>query len=38
MATDFTFMAGGEAGQGVQSMGLILARTMVRGGLRVLAD
>jgi 2-oxoglutarate ferredoxin oxidoreductase subunit alpha len=31
-------MVGGEAGQGVQSVGMILAKTMAHGGLRVFAD
>ncbi|MFC1976663.1 2-oxoacid:acceptor oxidoreductase subunit alpha [Chloroflexota bacterium] len=38
MATDFNILAGGEAGQGVQSVGTILARTMSNGGLHVFAD
>ncbi|MFC1970826.1 2-oxoacid:acceptor oxidoreductase subunit alpha [Chloroflexota bacterium] len=38
MAIDFNVMAGGEAGQGVQSVGMILARTMSNGGLNVFAD
>jgi len=38
MAIDFNIMAGGEAGQGVQSIGTILARTMSSGGLNVFAD
>jgi len=38
VATDFNIMAGGEAGQGVQSVGSILARTMTAGGLNVFAD
>lgn len=38
MAVDFNFMAGGEAGQGIQSVGLILAKTMSRGGFEVFAD
>jgi len=38
MATDFNFMAGGEAGQGIQSVGLILARAMSSGGFQVFAD
>jgi len=38
MAIDFNIMAGGEAGQGVQSVGAILARTMSNGGLNVFAD
>ncbi len=35
---DFNFMAGGEAGQGVQSVGFVLAKAMSRGGLHVFAD
>ena len=38
MATDFTVMAGGEAGQGVQSVGMILAGTLAHGGFHVFAD
>ncbi len=38
MAIDFNVMAGGEAGQGVQSVGMILAETMAHGGLHVFAD
>ena len=38
MAIDLNIMAGGEAGQGVQSVGIILARTMSNGGLNVFAD
>ena len=38
MTIDFNVMAGGEAGQGVQSVGAILARTFARGGLNVFAD
>lgn len=38
MAIDFNFMAGGEAGQGVQSVGSALAKTMAQGGLHVFAD
>lgn len=37
-ATDFTLMVGGEAGQGVQTVGLVLARALVRGGWWVFAD
>jgi len=35
MTVDFNIMAGGEAGQGVQSVGMILAKTMARGGLHI---
>ncbi|MFC2044395.1 2-oxoacid:acceptor oxidoreductase subunit alpha [Chloroflexota bacterium] len=38
MAIECNIMAGGEAGQGVQSVGAILARTMSTGGLNVFAD
>ncbi|MBU2608473.1 MAG: 2-oxoacid:acceptor oxidoreductase subunit alpha [Chloroflexi bacterium] len=38
MAIDFNIMAGGEAGQGVQSVGMILAKAMAHGGLHVFAD
>jgi 2-oxoglutarate ferredoxin oxidoreductase subunit alpha len=38
MAIDFNVMAGGEAGQGVQSVGMILAKAMAHGGLHVFAD
>jgi 2-oxoglutarate ferredoxin oxidoreductase subunit alpha len=38
MAIDFNIMAGGEAGQGVQSVGMILAKSMAHGGLHVFAD
>ena len=35
---DFNFIAGGEAGQGVQSVGFVLAKSMSRDGLYVFAD
>ena len=38
MTVDFNFMVGGEAGQGVQSVGSILSKTIARGGLYVFAD
>ncbi|MFW6150214.1 MAG: 2-oxoacid:acceptor oxidoreductase subunit alpha [Chloroflexota bacterium] len=38
MATDVTVMIGGEAGQGVQSMGAILARTLAGAGYQVFGD
>ena len=38
MALDFNVLAGGEAGQGVQSVGLILSRMFTRGGYHVFAD
>ena len=38
MPIDFNFMVGGEAGQGVQSVGLLLAKVFARGGYHVFAD
>ncbi len=38
MSDDFNIMVGGEAGQGVQSVGAILAKTLAGGGLNVFAD
>ncbi len=38
MALDFNVLAGGEAGQGVQSVGLILSRTFTRGGYHIFTD
>jgi len=38
MSTDFNFMAGGAAGQGIQSVGIILAKAVSRGGFQVFAD
>jgi len=38
MAIDFNLMAGGEAGQGVQSVGMILSEAIARGGLHIFAD
>lgn len=38
MTVDVNLMIGGEAGQGVQSAGLILAKALARGGLHVFAD
>ncbi len=38
MSTDVNFMVGGEAGQGVQSVGFILAKAFARGGYHVFAD
>jgi 2-oxoglutarate ferredoxin oxidoreductase subunit alpha len=35
---DFNFMVGGEAGQGVQSAGFLLAKVFTRGGYHVFAD
>jgi 2-oxoglutarate ferredoxin oxidoreductase subunit alpha len=38
MPVDFNFMIGGEAGQGVQLAGLLLAKALARGGYHVFAD
>ena len=38
MSTDFNFMAGGAAGQGIQSVGMILTKAISRGGFQVFAD
>ena len=38
MSIDINFMVGGEAGQGVQSVGFLLAKALARGGYRVFAD
>jgi len=38
MATDFNFLAGGEAGQGIQSVGMILAKSLLYGGYHIFAD
>lgn len=38
MSVDVNFMVGGEAGQGVQSVGFILAKALARGGYHVFAD
>ncbi len=38
MPIDVNFMVGGEAGQGVQSVGFILAKAFTRGGYHVFAD
>jgi 2-oxoglutarate ferredoxin oxidoreductase subunit alpha len=38
MSIDFNFMVGGEAGQGVQSIGYLLAKSFARGGYYVFAD
>jgi len=38
MAIDINFMIGGEAGQGVQSAGFVLAKSLSRGGFHVFAD
>jgi 2-oxoglutarate/2-oxoacid ferredoxin oxidoreductase subunit alpha len=38
MAAGINIMAGGQAGQGVQSIGAVLAETLARGGYNVFAD
>ena len=38
MAIDFNIMVGGEAGQGVQSVGAMLARVLARRGFGIFAD
>ncbi len=38
MPVDINFMVGGEAGQGVQSVGFLLAKAFARGGYQVFAD
>ncbi len=38
MSFDVNFMVGGEAGQGVQSLGYLLAKALARGGYHVFAD
>jgi 2-oxoglutarate ferredoxin oxidoreductase subunit alpha len=38
MGLDVNMMVGGEAGQGVQSVGFILAKALARGGYHVFAD
>src|SRR5512136_2977064 len=38
MPVDFNFIVGGEAGQGVQSVGFLLAKLLARGGYHVFAD
>jgi len=38
MPVDLNFMVGGEAGQGVQSVGFLLAKVFARGGYHVFAD
>jgi len=38
MTAEINFMVGGEAGQGVQSVGLLLAKALARWGYRVYAD
>jgi 2-oxoglutarate ferredoxin oxidoreductase subunit alpha len=36
--TDFNIMVGGEAGQGVQSVGTVIAKGLARGGYHIFAD
>jgi len=38
MPVDSNFMVGGEAGQGVQSVGFLLAKVFARGGYHIFAD
>ncbi len=38
MGVDFNILVGGEAGQGVQSVGMILSKTLAYGGYYVFAD
>ncbi|MFW6102256.1 MAG: 2-oxoacid:acceptor oxidoreductase subunit alpha [Chloroflexota bacterium] len=38
MPIDLNFMVGGEAGQGVQSVGFLLAKVFARGGYHIFAD
>jgi 2-oxoglutarate ferredoxin oxidoreductase subunit alpha len=38
MSAEINFMVGGEAGQGVQTIGFILAKTLARAGLNVFTD
>jgi 2-oxoglutarate ferredoxin oxidoreductase subunit alpha len=38
VSIDLNFMIGGEAGQGVQSVGFLLAKAFARGGYHVFAD
>ena len=38
MTIDFNFMIGGEAGQGVQSVGFLLSKVFARGGYHIFAD
>jgi 2-oxoglutarate ferredoxin oxidoreductase subunit alpha len=38
MANDLNIVIGGEAGQGVQSVGSVLAKTLLRGGYEIFAD
>ena len=38
MPIDLNLMVGGEAGQGIQTLGFVLAKTLVRSGWHVFAD
>jgi 2-oxoglutarate/2-oxoacid ferredoxin oxidoreductase subunit alpha len=38
MAVELNLLVGGEAGQGIQTIGFVLGKTMSRGGLHVFAD
>ena len=38
MPVDLNFLVGGGAGQGIQTIGFVLGKTMARGGLHVFAD
>jgi 2-oxoglutarate ferredoxin oxidoreductase subunit alpha len=38
MTIDLNFMVGGEAGQGVQSVGYLMAKSFARGGYHIFAD
>jgi len=38
MSIDLSFMIGGEAGQGVQSVGFLLSKVFARGGYHIFAD
>ncbi len=38
MAVDINFMVGGEAGQGVQSAGYLIAKTLASSGYHIFAD
>ncbi|MFH1169564.1 MAG: 2-oxoacid:acceptor oxidoreductase subunit alpha [Chloroflexota bacterium] len=38
MSVDINFMVGGEAGQGVQSVGFLLGKVLARGGWHVFSD
>ena len=38
MTVDFNFMVGGEAGQGIQSVGMLLAKVFAHSGYHIFAD